>query len=54
MHVVHAYNPSYLGGKDQENRWLKPAWANSSQDPILKITYKIKDWRSGSSGTAPV
>jgi hypothetical protein len=26
-----------LGGRDQEDRGLKPAQANSSQDPILKI-----------------
>jgi hypothetical protein len=32
----HAYNPSYSGGKDQEDCSLKPAWANSSWDPILK------------------
>jgi hypothetical protein len=24
--VAHAYNPSYLGGRDQEDRSLKPAW----------------------------
>jgi hypothetical protein len=35
--VAHIYNPSYLGGRDQEDSTLKPAWANSSQDPILKI-----------------
>jgi hypothetical protein len=34
--VAHAYNPSYSGGRDQEDHGLKPAWANSSQDPILK------------------
>jgi hypothetical protein len=34
--VAHAYNPSYSGGRDQEDRGLKPAWANSSRDPILK------------------
>jgi hypothetical protein len=27
---AHACNPSYLGGRDQENLGLKPAWANSS------------------------
>jgi hypothetical protein len=27
--VVHACNPSYSGGKDQEYHSLKPAWANS-------------------------
>jgi hypothetical protein len=34
--VAHAYNPSYSGGRVQENHSLKPAWANSSRDPILK------------------
>jgi hypothetical protein len=28
--VVHACNPSYSGGRDQEDRGLKPALANSS------------------------
>jgi hypothetical protein len=28
--VSHAYNPSYLGGKDQEDHGLKPTWTNSS------------------------
>jgi hypothetical protein len=31
-----AYNPSYTGGRDQEDCGLKPAWANSSQDPNSK------------------
>jgi hypothetical protein len=34
--VVHACNPSYSGGRDQEDRDLKPAQANSSWDPIKK------------------
>jgi hypothetical protein len=34
--VAHAYNPSYTGGRDQEDRGSKPDWANSSWDPILK------------------
>jgi hypothetical protein len=34
--VAHAYNPSYLGGRDQEDQSSKPAWANSSGDPISK------------------
>jgi hypothetical protein len=34
--AAHAYNPSYSGGRDQEDDGLKPAWANSSRDPILK------------------
>jgi hypothetical protein len=33
--VPHTYNPSYSGGRDQ-NHSLKPAWANSLQDPISK------------------
>jgi hypothetical protein len=35
--VAHAYNPSFSGSRDQEDHGSKPAWANSSQDPILKI-----------------
>jgi hypothetical protein len=34
--VSHTCNSSYSGGKDQEDRGLKPAQANSSQDPIKK------------------
>jgi hypothetical protein len=34
--VVLAYNSSYLGGRDQEDRGLKPARGNSPLDPILK------------------
>jgi hypothetical protein len=34
--VAHTYNPSYSGGRDQEDRSSKTAWANSSRDPILK------------------
>jgi hypothetical protein len=35
MPVDHTYNPNYLGGRDQEDHSSKPAWANSSRDPIL-------------------
>jgi hypothetical protein len=42
----------YSGGRDQEDHTLKPAWANSLQDPISKNTYhkkkKKKGWWSGS------
>jgi hypothetical protein len=34
--VAHTCNPSYSGGREQEDHDLKPAWANSSQDPISK------------------
>jgi hypothetical protein len=40
-------NPSYSGGRDQEDHGSKPAWANSSQYPILKkpLTKKgLVDW----------
>jgi hypothetical protein len=33
--VTHACNPSYSGGRDQEDRGLKPAQANSSRDETL-------------------
>jgi hypothetical protein len=33
----HACNPSYSGGRDQEDLDSKPAQANSSGDTILKI-----------------
>jgi hypothetical protein len=26
--VAHGYNPSYSGGRDQEDHGLKPSWAN--------------------------
>jgi hypothetical protein len=35
--VAHASNPSYSGGRDQEDCGSKPAWGNSSQEPISKI-----------------
>jgi hypothetical protein len=33
---VHACNPSYLGGRDQENRGLKPAQAKFMRPYIKK------------------
>jgi hypothetical protein len=51
--VAQTYNPSYSGGRDQEDRGSKPAWTSSSQDPISKIPNTKKGWRSGSSGRAP-
>jgi hypothetical protein len=47
--VAHIYNPGYSGGRDQEDRGSKPAQANSSLDPILKISNTKKGWQSGSS-----
>jgi hypothetical protein len=34
--VAHTCNPSYSGGRDQEDLGLKSAWANSSRDSISK------------------
>jgi hypothetical protein len=41
--VAHAYNTSYLGGRDQEDCGSKPAQANSSRDPISKKKKKNKN-----------
>jgi hypothetical protein len=38
------YNPSYSGGRDQEDHGLKPALANSSRDPISKIPNTVRHW----------
>jgi hypothetical protein len=38
-----AYNPSYSGSRDQEDRGSKPAWTNSSQDPTSKKPITKKD-----------
>jgi hypothetical protein len=37
--VAYTYNPSYSGGRDQEDCNLKPAWANSSTRPYLKTPF---------------
>jgi hypothetical protein len=45
--VAHACNPCNSGGRDQEDRVSKPAWANSLQGPISKtpITKKgLLEW----------
>jgi hypothetical protein len=34
--VVHIYNPSYSGGRYQENGGLRPAWAKGFPDLISK------------------
>jgi hypothetical protein len=38
--VAHTCNPSYLGGRDQD----EPAQAIGLQDPILKKTITKKGW----------
>jgi hypothetical protein len=37
--VAHICNPSYSGGRDQEDRSWKPPWANSSARPYLEKTH---------------
>jgi hypothetical protein len=36
--VAHTCNPSYSGGRDQEDLSLKPVKANSSERPYLEKT----------------
>jgi hypothetical protein len=38
--VVHDYNSSYSGGRDQEDTGSRPAWANSL-GPYLEKTHHI-------------
>jgi hypothetical protein len=44
--VAHACNISYSGDGDQKDHGLKPAQANSSQDPISKNPI-TKNWAGG-------
>jgi hypothetical protein len=46
--VAHACDPSYSGGRDQEDPGLKPGRANNSRDHILKKSFTTKGWWSGS------
>jgi hypothetical protein len=39
---VHVCNPSYLGGRDQEDRCLRSDWENSCEDPVSKNTQHKK------------
>jgi hypothetical protein len=36
VQMAHACNPSYSGGRDQEDLCSKPAWANNSMSPYLE------------------
>jgi hypothetical protein len=49
--VAHTCNPSYSGGRDQEDQGSKPAQVNSSQDPISKIPITKKS-RGSAGGVA--
>jgi hypothetical protein len=41
IHML-ACNPSYSGGRDQEDCSSKPAWTNNLQDPILRKPFSKK------------
>jgi hypothetical protein len=43
--VAHDCKPNYLRGWDQEACSSRPDWANSSQDPISKLTRE--KWTGG-------
>jgi hypothetical protein len=38
--VAHAANPSYSGGRDQEDRGSNPAQTNSLRNPIKNTHHK--------------
>jgi hypothetical protein len=40
--VAHICNPSYSGGRDQDNHGSRPGWTNSLRDPISKSPSKIE------------
>jgi hypothetical protein len=48
IQVAQACNPSYSGGRDQEDHGSKLAKANSSWDPISKKPITKKGWLSDS------
>jgi hypothetical protein len=45
---AHTCNPSYSGGRDQEDCSSKPVQENSSRDPISKKPFTRKGWWNGS------
>jgi hypothetical protein len=51
--VAHACNPSYSGGRDQEDHSSKSAQASSSQDPISKKIHKKKRVGGVAQGVGP-
>jgi hypothetical protein len=51
MVQVHAYNPSYSGGRDQEDH---QSCANSSRDLLTKLSNTIKGWQSEALSSNPI
>jgi hypothetical protein len=50
--MAQAYNPSYSGGKNQEDYSSKPAQPNSLWDPISKKTFHFKKKKKKAGGLA--
>jgi hypothetical protein len=50
--VSHACNPSYSGGRHQEDWGSRPAWENSLRDPISKIAPTKRGQGRGPSARA--
>jgi hypothetical protein len=42
--VAHICNPSYSGGRDQEDCGSKPGQANNWRDPVSKQSITEKGW----------
>jgi hypothetical protein len=53
MLVTHACDPSYLGGRDQEDQGSKPAQANSSMRSYLKKAHHKKRAGGVAQGEGP-
>jgi hypothetical protein len=51
--VAHACNPSYSGGREQEDLGSKPALASSSGDHILEKTHNKKRAGGVAQGVGP-
>jgi hypothetical protein len=52
--VAHTCNPSFLGGRHQENHSSKPAQVNSLLDSISKKKKNHKKWGAGvAQGVGP-
>jgi hypothetical protein len=49
--LVQDYNPSYLGGRDQENCSLRPAWAKISKTSISTNKWSMVEQASNPSYT---
>jgi hypothetical protein len=50
---LNTYNPSYSGGRDQEDQGSKPARANSSRDPSSKKPITKKQAGGVAQGVGP-